>query len=351
MSQKRVTSSVLDEEPLVERVLPHNADPISDYRTAAAHPSSLRSSSPDFIYLHTSTAKKLVHGRRPTPHAGNTPPTKKEASKEAGIIGLFRYADMIRIIRDAAVADDPYADWWLIQITERLEELQQEISQHQQNYDAKLSARAAHVRHHVGVSFEPVPVPITFHNPYAWRAAYLVIDYDTLVRTGAKVKEAGLMIPSDTARINSLTESNMRALFQFVSLWKNLSLTRDDVRQNTQRAQQARGAMGEGLPQDVLDGTWRDQYAPVIKRARNRAEAKRAEGGVVEGSDAGSGSGPPGAEVMASGEPAAKSDGGGAPSLDNPFFAVSAQAEARAARVGRAGAKAVAAKRTATDSR
>jgi integrating conjugative element protein (TIGR03761 family) len=349
MSPKR-TLSVQDEEPLVERILPHNADPISDYRTAAAHPSSLRSSSPDFIYLHTSTAKKLVHGRRPTPHTGNTPPTKKEASKEAGIIGLFRYADMIRIIRDAAVADDPYADWWLIQITERLEELQQEISQHQQNYDAKLSARAAHVRHHVGVSFEPVPVPITFHNPYAWRAAYLVIDYDTLVRTGAKVKEAGLMIPSDTARINSLTESSMRALFQFVSLWKNLSLTRDDVRQNTQRAQQARAAMGEGLPQDVLDGTWRDQYAPAIKRARNRSEVKR-EAGESESADAGGGSGSPGAEVMASGEPAANLDGGGAPGLDNPFFAVSAQAEARAARVGRAGAKAGAAKRTATDSR
>ena len=84
---------------------------------------------------------------------------------------------------------------------------------------------------------------------------------------------------------------------------------------------------------------------------RNRSEVKREAGEVVEGADAGSGSGSPGAEVVASGEPAANLDGGGAPSLVNPFFAVSAQAEARAARVGRASAKAGAAKRTATDSR
>lgn len=336
MSQKRPSTPAHDEEPLVKRVLPHNADPISDYRTAAAQPSSLRSSSPDVIYLHTSTAKKLVHGRRPT-------------ERNPGIIGLFRYADMIRIIRDAAVADDPYADWWLIQVSERLEELHQDISQQQQSYDAKLSARAQHAHHNVGLSFEPVPVPITFHNPYSWRAAYLIIDYDTLVRTGAKVKELGLMIPSATARINSLTESSVRALFHFVAGWKNCSLTRDDVRQNTQRAQQARVAMGEGLPQDVLDGTWRDDYAPAIKRARSRTEAKRAADGATDGPEVDRGS--PAAKVVSSGDSASKPDGGTVSGLDDPFFAVTAQTEARATRVGRAGTKANVAKHATADSR
>lgn len=126
------------------------------------------------------------------------------------------------------------------------------------------------------------PVPITFNNPYAWRAAYVLVDYDALVRPGIKIQNSGLMLAAEVKRINSLTESSLRSLYHFVADWKELAITRDDVRQNTARAQQARAVLCEDLPQAVLDGTWRDAYAPPLKNVR---ASTKSQGGCLKSSE------------------------------------------------------------------
>jgi DNA-binding transcriptional ArsR family regulator len=47
--------------------------------------------------------------------------------------------------------------------------------------------------------------------------------------------------------------------------WKHFEIARDDIRQNNQRAQQARDKMGE-LPQEILERTLRSRIAPEIHK-------------------------------------------------------------------------------------
>lgn len=72
-----------------------------------ASPGPLRSES--WITLQTRQAQRLVSGRR----AENGTP---------GIVGLTRFASMLRPLWTAARADDPWADWWLLAETQRLSE-------------------------------------------------------------------------------------------------------------------------------------------------------------------------------------------------------------------------------------
>ena len=95
----------------------------------------------------------------------------------------------------------------------------------------------------------------------------LVAQFDWLVRAAEQCKRVALMPPKDAFRLIDACSHRIRSVFTFAALWRNESITREDVRQDTQPAQRAKQRMGD-LPQDVLAGSWRDTYAPVIGTKR-----------------------------------------------------------------------------------
>ncbi|MCP4993932.1 MAG: TIGR03761 family integrating conjugative element protein [Gammaproteobacteria bacterium] len=235
------------------RELPDNADPVVDYKTAADRPGRLRGTS--HLTIETRQAQRLVYGRA-------------QSEDQQGIIGLVKFAMIMGRIWRAAELDDPYADWYLLQIHESLTTAQAEIKQMTSQVQEQLKSVSG-VDISVAHSLEPVQVPLHFPNAYGYMGGYLIADYDTLVRSVLTAVHVALMTRDEGKRLLHNCGRLIRRGFLLPTRWKYCIVTRDDISQTTQRGAMAVEAMGE-LPQEILDENCRAPHAPTIRKPGNR---------------------------------------------------------------------------------
>ncbi len=230
----------------------------SDARSAqAAQPGRLRGSYA--IILHTRQAQRLFRGRRKT-------------DDKPGIIGLTAFSAIMTRIWEAAGLDDPYADWFLLQAEQAIEEARKGVHARQQEVDRVLQSRER-VKIEVASSLEPVEMPLNFPTPYGYMGAYLIEDFDQLVLSLLTAVHVALM-PRDMAMAGlSHTSKIIRRAFLTPAHYKLLGITRKDITMTTQRGAQAIDQMGE-LPAEVLEGTLRSRFAPPIRTVSGTADAK-----------------------------------------------------------------------------
>ena len=233
------------------RTLPDNADPVVDYTTAAARPGTLRGDAT--LDIQTRQAQRLVYGRRKT-------------DDKEHIVGLVRFGMNMKRIWTSASRDDPYADWTLLRVETALTQARDAINTLRQETEALLSGVATGVHIDVAHSIEPVHVPLQFANAYGYMGAYLIADYDQLVRTVLTARHVGLLPSSKSTQSLHSGAKLVRRAFAFSSQWKFTLVTRNDIRNNTPMALKAKEAMpmmGE-LPQEVIDSSSRAKIAPEI---------------------------------------------------------------------------------------
>jgi integrating conjugative element protein (TIGR03761 family) len=199
------------------------------------------------LTLHTRQAQRLVKGR-----AG-------DAEKPA-IIGLIGFAGLLRPIWLGARADDPYADWWMLRVHQALEQAREGLSQASAALDERLQGTGA-IAVSPSASLRPVRVPLQFGNPYAYRGALLLADYDALVCRALTSEHVGLVTRDEAERALHLGGRWVRRALQSPLGYRLTGVTRADLAQGTAKAQQAHEAMGE-VPDEVLSGSQRAPHGP-----------------------------------------------------------------------------------------
>lgn len=245
------------------RALPDNADPVVDYTTAAAKPGMLRGEAT--LDIQTRQAQRLVYGRR------------KTEDKEH-IVGLVRYGMNMKRIWTSAGRDDPYADWILLQTESALTEARDKINNVRQETEQKLSSVSVGIHIDVAHSIEPVHVPLQFTNAYGYMGAYLIADYDQLVRTILTARHVGILTGDQSTQTLYYTSRMVRRSFAFSSQWKFSLVTRADIRNNTPMAAKAKELMPKiKLPTEVIEGTLRAKIAPDIVKASSQLEEPKEE--------------------------------------------------------------------------
>lgn len=230
-----------DEYVAVSGDIPSRSKPTEE----PASPGALRSET--FLILQTRQAQRLIQGRRAE---DGTP----------GIVGLARFATLLRPIWNGARADDPYADWWLVRVHDALDDGEQELQALKQHVDGRLT-RLPGISVTVAQSVDPIRVPLTFSNPYAFRGAYLLSQYDDLVRSLLTARHVALLDRDRSERLLADAGRHVRRAFTAALGYRFLGINRDDLRLMTARARQAENEMG-ALPQEVLDQQLRAPYAP-----------------------------------------------------------------------------------------
>jgi len=247
-----------DNTDVVKRELPDNADPVVDYTTAASQPGTLRGNAN--LVIQTRQAQRLVYGR-------------KKTEDKAHITGLVRFGMNMNRIWASAGRDDPYADWALLRIEETLTQARETVSQRQEDIATRISNAAAGVEIEVAHSIKPVQVPLQFGNAYGYMGAYLISDYDQLVRAILTARFVGLITYAKSTKTLHDTATQIRHAFGLSSMWKFTLVTRTDVLNNTPMALKAKDAMSKmgELPQNIIDGSRRAQIAPEILSAKPTA--------------------------------------------------------------------------------
>ncbi|MCG8023965.1 MAG: TIGR03761 family integrating conjugative element protein [Candidatus Thiodiazotropha endolucinida] len=199
-----------------------------------------------WLTVQTRHAQQLIHGRQATP-------------EKPAIIGLVGFADRLRLIWQAARHDDPYADWWLIKVHEALDQARHTIAEEQAAVDERMAGMTG-IEVTVAKSLRPYRVPLQFANPYAYRGAQLIGEYDTLVRTLLSGYHVGLLDRESSQKVIHLAARKVRGAFAVPLGFRMLGIDRASLQQDSDKKAQARQLMGD-LPLEVLNG---EQRAPLV---------------------------------------------------------------------------------------
>ncbi len=209
--------------------------------------------------IQTRQAQKLVTGRR----------RGKDVNP---IIGLMDFGRRMKLLWLSAEADDPYADWHLVQVEDSIQEARALIKEKKVWLDDVLNAMEG-IEIEIAQSLHPINISIYFQNPFGYMGAYLVKEYDSLACSVFTARHLGLIDRATSESIIETTGKAIRRTFTQVTLWKFTGITREDVRQDNQNAKRAFETHGE-CPADVLSKKRRAKTAPGIRENRMRKEVK-----------------------------------------------------------------------------
>ena len=226
-------------------MLDPNPETVAGRSVQSHHTSALRGEI--WLMLQTYQAQQLLHGRART-------------KDRPVIIGLIGFADRLRVIWQAARSDDPYADWWLIQVHEALQVIDDAIDERQASVTRQLEQiRGMFVT--VASSGEPSRIRLQFVNPYAYRAARSLARFDYLVCSVVTAAHIGLLDADTRHQILHVCGRKLRSLFMLPQRYRLLGLNREIVRRKAGRSHEARLMMGE-LPALILSGEQQSFLAP-----------------------------------------------------------------------------------------
>ena len=208
-----------------------------------------------WLTIQTYQAQSLVRGRR-------------AADGKPAIIGLIGFADRLKALWQAVRFDDPYADWWLLKVEEEVAGVRAQLQGLQQQMDALISESHCGLEFTVAQSSRPQRVSLQFANPYAFRAAQLLGEYDQLMCADMTLHHLGLDMPMDLIEQVSGSGRWVRRVFALPQGYHCLDVRRHDIRQETPAAMKARERMGE-IPQDILNGERLPSLRPLAFQHQN----------------------------------------------------------------------------------
>ena len=204
------------------------------------------------LTLHTHHASRIWHGRAP-------------AEGRPGIMGLNGFVSIMAKMKRGAEQDDPYSDWWLLRIEQKLSDTKDQMTLLREQVDQVLRDVNPALTLGDNLNVQPVKLPVFVQSQHGFIAIYLLADYDELARR--------LILAHHTALIDRRTMERwlnegahlLRSAFGLAQQYRYSGTCRDDFAANNAAARAAREKYGE-LPQDVLEGTHRSRFAPPIIR-------------------------------------------------------------------------------------
>ncbi|MEC8917628.1 MAG: TIGR03761 family integrating conjugative element protein [Pseudomonadota bacterium] len=213
--------------------------------------------------LHTYPAVLAWHGRG-------------VESGKPQVVGLKQFLSLAGRVHQAAGRDDPYADNWLIMLEEKVDETRQSLQQLETRVSQVLKQIPEGLDVSRNVSQQPFLTPVFTGGQMGWQAVMLLMQYDSIVRDVLLANHIGLLGNKQRgAMIRDQGGHALRSLCYAPVKFPGFSgATRDDFAANNAKARNALEKYGE-LPQDILEGTRRSEFAPTIRR----------EAGLQTGSD------------------------------------------------------------------
>ena len=208
-----------------------------------------------WLTIQTYQAQSLIRGRR-------------AVDGKPAIMGLIGFADRLKSLWQAVRFDDPYADWWLLKVEEGVADIRAQLQGLQQRMDALITESNSALEFTVAQSSRPQRVSLQFANPYAFRAAQLLGEYDRLMCADMTLHHLGLDMPTDLIEQVSGSGRWVRRVFALPQGYHCLDVRRHDIRQGTPVAVKARERMGE-IPEDILNGERLPSLRPLAFQQMN----------------------------------------------------------------------------------
>lgn len=205
------------------------------------------------IELHTHLATRTWTGRQPDP-----------AENIHGIIGIPRFLNIMNVIRLDALADNPYADLWMLRLEERLLSAREEMNTLINSMKTVFSQLPEMMSVEGCASIQPARFPVFASTQLGFIAIYLLTDFDELMRNALLARHMALI---DRIHMNDLRQKGgnlIRSILVLAQKYRRIPVSRQDIRESNARAVAAEELVGP-VPEDIFDGSRRSAYAPALR--------------------------------------------------------------------------------------
>lgn len=204
------------------------------------------------LTLHTHHASRVWHGRA-------------AAEGRPGIIGLNGYISLMNRMKRGAEQDDPYSDWWMLRIEDKLSDTKVRLQTLREQVDQALADVPSTLSLGENLNVQPVKLPLFVNAQLGFMAVYLLADFDDLARRLILAHHTALIDRSTLERWLNEGAHALRSLFSLAQQYRYSGTTREDFAAKNAAARAALEKFGE-LPQEVMDGSRRSRFAPPLAR-------------------------------------------------------------------------------------
>jgi len=218
------------------------------------------------ITLHTYHAFRIWNGVRR--------PDEQEEARFRGIPGMQNYFAITNLIKLASGRDDPFADWWMIKLEERIEAARARIDKFSRELVDVMKRVPSQISISDNLNQAPVTLPLYVGSHLGFHGVYLLTTYDELVRKVLLANHTGLLGRLDMESYIDLAAHELRSLIELANRFRNTGASRDDMAANNARAREAVEKLGLP-PEDILQGNRRSEFAPRIIRAKAAAPSRK----------------------------------------------------------------------------
>ena len=187
------------------------------------------------LTLHTHHASRIWHGRAPT-------------EGRPGIIGLNGFIGAMNKMKRGAEQDDPYSDWWMLRIEDKLADTKTRLQTLREQVDQALADVPPALSLGENMNVQPVKLPLFVNAQLGFMAVYLLADYDDLARKLILAHHTALIDRSTLERWLNDGAHALRSLFSLAQQYRYSGTQRDDFAANNAAARVALEKYGP-LPQ------------------------------------------------------------------------------------------------------
>lgn len=184
-----------------------------------------------------------------------------------GITGLMKFSGYLAQITAMAAQDDPWADWVLVRVEALLRAAESGLGELNGTI---LQALAVNPLMEITVSHstEPLKVNVGFAAKHAYWVARVIVKFDEVVRGVLTLRHQALLTQKDGDKLLDQAAAMVRRVFEATVDYRATGVTRDDVAAKNALAQQAAQTLSRlgKVPDDVMAGTRRAEYAPPLPR-------------------------------------------------------------------------------------
>ncbi|MCX8965982.1 TIGR03761 family integrating conjugative element protein [Erwinia psidii] len=213
------------------------------------------------IELHTHLATRTWTGRQPNP-AGNI----------HGIISIPRFLNIMNIIRLDSMADNPYADIWMLRLEERLLAAREEMNLLIDSMKTVFSQLPEMMTVEGCTSIQPARFPVFASTQLGFIVVYLLTDFDELMRNALLAQHMALINRVEMNDLRQRGGNLIRSILVLAQKYRRIPVNRQDIREGNARALAAEEQAGP-VPEDIFDGSCRSAYALPLRQVANEMPA------------------------------------------------------------------------------
>jgi len=196
------------------------------------------------LLINTEQAVLLINGRERQVRGEQVIPS---------IVSLFQYAKQMVQVELAYKAGDPYADYHLVVLQQKITKAKETLKTIKQSLQIRVEEESM-LKVGAAKSKAPIPFNFIFKSVFAFKVADLIGHMDKITLLCLASSHTGVITRKESKKTIATVTTLIRGIFHYPTQYKFSNVNREDIKNKTRAALLAEEKYGR-LPEEIINRT------------------------------------------------------------------------------------------------